>query len=1603
MQFKDGEYSKRWRKSQAGFFAMFKTFVKAVRNFYFNSFYQLLKHDDLSMSLMFAFVCIKSLQMMLAPFANSVVGIWKFDPVSFYLNWIFNIVTISPAVASLGFAAHLILGCVFLTVLLLQLIGLFIVSKKNLLQTLNSDLVIKGTKILLRASTTFLTIPYTLSALLTFSCQTSATGELVLTFSESTVCFQGFHWISCAVSLLIFLLFVPTGILVSFWFIETSYLKNQPMAQAPSFLNTFTFMYKILLALLVDYASYQGVEYLLIGLMVVLNGILCWINASQNPYYDFRVGAMILATYVANEWGGAMLLIARIGEGNWITGSLVIWLIVLPFFYCYGLKWRPNKLKLLLFSIDKAQSGDAFLKQLIYLLQLLVDFKNDTESRLIIEGFVDTHTSICAHSECPINPSKISSRNGTETSEVFVIRYLNFAYQKAIHKFPTNIQLKLYYILYLLEVAKKPLEALVMLEGLSVGKFNLLYYFVIQRFLRSVQEISTDSEMLNQIRKDSSIDVNDVPLQSLMKQFNKEMENVTILHTEIWGHLQEETPNLKRLLRVGTQILLDLTRIEKTWQKFYKFSLNNRAKYLLIYGKFLKNVVNDQARGQALIQEAWQLLQVAINRRSDMNFISLDQDIHEVSVPMIAVSGSKINFGSIVKVNASAAIFFGYTISELMGENIKKLIPRTFNMHHDAYLERAIKSSQLVYMQKARTVYAKTSTGYLLPLVINIKAIFGSEPIFYSQFRSIKSSELIAYILTDYKGRIEAVSTQTIQLFGVMASDILTCPHINGYFSGIFDERERLCEIVEETLDLSNAAQKIKEHIGSNKVVKVSVESQKHYLMIKEYYIFRFRAEPVLPIESGNKTFQASEFNFQINSFTKQIVGRPFSMGKWDFDDDPVNASYRKSLHQKTELNETATELSIRYSKGIKVFRLDSGKIVEKDEDMENDLNDRLRTEEAIKAKMDREKQKKEEDIAIEAIQKKLSNLQNAQEDIHKRSVNVRAKIYALMLVMLLACVLAIVVYIFNNVWNLWQKLPKYYWFYINYDLTVSELLSASQVVQRLSACKEYLCDESLEQELRSFLRQIGQVLQISVSFLEVDSKELKDSVLDAALIYDTYNIQKDSQNLVEMNYLAVMKHMITSVLLIQSLPLSQFTLRSSADTVMFVENILDRIHKKQIETLDTILEHLNSFAKNSLTIVVAQFGKAMLCGLCLLLVLIYKHLVIRKLNDCLLLFLDVPHSKGRKYQNRCENFLKRLQTQNFDEIYMEEDEEQEHSEESHEKNLIIGRKRRRNRAIKLKLPNSVLIKFGVAFVVICMLFVSFIFIHEHCNNIIASKHIELDLLSKMSPSFHYTLNNHLYDLSRVLSDDFDITEVDTNLVKDFIVKVNEYGNKLDQIFISNSYGSSSVYEATIRNIRQNSLCDFLGFNDFFYTSFYKPLQEECAQLERDPNFGKAVHNGITLTLNVYQDRIQTSMSNMITIITTKSLNSIAAFGSDVCKKAVKMSKFCIFSEESLVQTFFIQNMYVDYFAKQLLGLFNENIVNSVLPYVRNFMIFTLLINITIILVLGYWCAFVEFLKDYQRTRKVEQIVFVIPLENLEASPDMRQLFEALFMKISEN
>ncbi len=248
--------------------------------------------------------------------------------------------------------------------------------------------------------------------------------------------------------------------------------------------------------------------------------------------------------------------------------------------------------------------------------------------------------------------------------------------------------------------------------------------------------------------------------------------------------------------------------------------------------------------------------------------------------------------GSIETFNPAAEKIFGYQVSEVLGRNIKFLMPEPYRSDHDGYLQRYLSTGQARILELNREVPGMRKNGSIFDLELSVREITVSGKIrFIGTVKDITERKTSETKLKTYAVELERSNIE-LQDFAAIASHDLQEPLRKIIIFGdrletqisnqdpqgpetlkrMQKSAERMRRFIDDLLAFSKVAAKTKKlaPIDLNKLVPQVVEDLDLMIKKSQGKVFMGR----LPIISGD--------NFQMRQLFQNLISNALKYHKTD-------------------------------------------------------------------------------------------------------------------------------------------------------------------------------------------------------------------------------------------------------------------------------------------------------------------------------------------------------------------------------------------------------------------------------------------------------------------------------------------------------------------------------------------------------------------------------------------------------------------------------------------------------------------------------------------------------------------------------------------------
>ncbi|MBK7948944.1 MAG: PAS domain S-box protein [Deltaproteobacteria bacterium] len=256
--------------------------------------------------------------------------------------------------------------------------------------------------------------------------------------------------------------------------------------------------------------------------------------------------------------------------------------------------------------------------------------------------------------------------------------------------------------------------------------------------------------------------------------------------------------------------------------------------------------------------------------------------------------------GTILELNPAAEKIFGYQAEELLGKNVKVLMPKPFRDEHDAYVERYLKTGERRIIGIGREVHGRRKDGSVFPHYLAVaEATVGGKRVFTGIIRDLgrlreaeeraRQAEQLAALSTITAGIAHDVGTPMTTILGYAELLERSAPDDKSRERAhhIVDQVRRVTDLLQTLLNIARPRRAEPEPIGVADVLDHSVDFFREKLKGRGVVVERnYRARPM--VVADRDRLEQVFLNLIVNAADAMPSGGTLSVRLEDPDGDRV-------------------------------------------------------------------------------------------------------------------------------------------------------------------------------------------------------------------------------------------------------------------------------------------------------------------------------------------------------------------------------------------------------------------------------------------------------------------------------------------------------------------------------------------------------------------------------------------------------------------------------------------------------------------------------------------------------------------------------------------
>ena len=466
--------------------------------------------------------------------------------------------------------------------------------------------------------------------------------------------------------------------------------------------------------------------------LIIVTGFNAYSNIFMQNYANEIIKKLYYFFSLFLFWGFASLFISNIFKSLNFSGAFYFFLFgtVIIFFYCM-FHIRTN-LQFLDSNFFEIKSSNDYLNYIYAFMKLVKQKEVSRDSSIILTSFIEKIEEGCTNKKCILKKYQQSLSKGFD-SNFLLLQYVQKLFKIALNNLPTDITLKIHYIIFLTSIvsqkknAQKELSSLKSVYMLLYNKFNI---YICKKY--------TEDSMSKQGQGETESDIfQEIEYKNNYKVFMNLLSKSSSLYYEFWSslytsHLQG-TEDFRKLNDIGAELNIIIEEIEKIFGKLREIK-NNDYTVIKLYESYLKNILNNQEKYEKYHKISMNLITDNKIDFEDKDYTNFDTKnlTNNDEYQFMIISANDDNKGTIVEISLNTCLFFGYTKDEIIGKNMCLLIPELFHKTHTKLFNENTEkikteffeklSNKITYVPKFMEFsgFGRNKLKYLLPLDLKV-------------------------------------------------------------------------------------------------------------------------------------------------------------------------------------------------------------------------------------------------------------------------------------------------------------------------------------------------------------------------------------------------------------------------------------------------------------------------------------------------------------------------------------------------------------------------------------------------------------------------------------------------------------------------------------------------------------------------------------------------------------------------------------------------------------------------------------------------------------------------------------------------------------------
>jgi len=504
-----------------------------------------------------------------------------------------------------------------------------------------------------------------------FNCQITVLRSVVIALSAILLC------------LTILLSLASNTILV-----DLNPFSRSPIAQFKSIGHSiFKDLFKVALPIYLEFFSGREYPSLYLTALTILY-FLFYLHASllpARPQVSFGfifqlVDATLawLSLCVAIQTGYDKGSVHNLTLANCLLGILFIPLLVFN-------KQKYQLLRYIHSPLSNNPSPESFLRY-IYSMIIVAEKSANKRDRFdlhaAIQVYNSSHASTASDAEIEFINAILLMNKFNADYKIGAFRVINAIMERFKWRMPNCHYLLLFQSYIMQESLNLKWRSVFQLHSLKNTNASLSIKINLFQQLDQIERQIQDKAISQ--RENSGVDIMKIMgYIGLYRKLVQDCKESQVLYLSFWTELNQEKPRAKEMKAIGEKICKCDEKIKGGYANIIKDHPTD-LKTLLLFGNYLSLLLNNADDSKKVLQRADNLI---IATKSNLQYLE-DKRIKYSDcsrLSLITISGNPETLGQIKSINLQALQSLDYSLNEVLGYKVNKLMPTVYADRHDKY------------------------------------------------------------------------------------------------------------------------------------------------------------------------------------------------------------------------------------------------------------------------------------------------------------------------------------------------------------------------------------------------------------------------------------------------------------------------------------------------------------------------------------------------------------------------------------------------------------------------------------------------------------------------------------------------------------------------------------------------------------------------------------------------------------------------------------------------------------------------------------------------------------------------------------------------------